>query len=177
MPAAKRLTAAAVFAGALFALPGPAAAQTGCELLYLQWEGCATECESYYENRVARAVCRAWCLVEYVHDYWTCESNVDASEGTESPPAEGDTGEPEEERGDSRLGQPGDRGGGRSSGAARGVVSRPPVGARRAVFRRALGTAPRCGAPSSSLISNAVASLPTPRRSPPPSRPAPAGGP
>lgn len=177
MSAAKRLTAAAVFAGALFALPEPAAAQTGCELLYLQWEGCATECESYYENRVARAVCRAWCLVEYVHDYWTCESNVEASEGTDAQPAEGDTGEPEEERGDSRLDQPGDRGGGRSSGAAPGVVSGLPVGARRAVFRRVPGAAPRCGAPSSSLVSTAVVSVPTRRLPRPPSRPAPAGGP
>lgn len=154
MHAARRLTAAAVFAGALAALPEPAAAQTGCELLYLQWEGCATECESYYENRVARAVCRAWCLVEYVRDYWTCESNVEASEESEAAPPEEDTREPDEERGASRTGRPGDRGGGPSSGAAPGVVSRRPVGAGRAVFRRAPGKVPRCGAPTSPLLSS-----------------------
>lgn len=156
MPGTRRLTAAAVFAGALAALPEPAAAQTGCELLYLQWEGCATECESYYENRVARAVCRAWCLVEYVHDYWTCESNVEASEESEPPPAEGDTEEPEEERGASRIGRAGDRAGGPPTGAASGVVSRLPVGARRAVFRRVPGKAARCGAPTSSSTSGAA---------------------
>lgn len=159
VPAARRLTAATVFAAALFALTEPAAAQSGCELLYLQWEGCATECESYYENRVARAVCRAWCLVEYVHDYWTCESNVEASEGSDAPPAEEETREPDEERGASGTGRPRDPGDGRSPRFASGVVS----GARRAVFRRAPELARRCGAPTSSAARTAAPPSPIPR--------------
>lgn len=169
MTAAKRLTAAAVFAAAVFALPEPAAAQSGCELLYLQWEGCATECESYYENRVARAVCRAWCLVEYVYDYWTCESNVEASEGSEAPPAEEETREPDGERGASRVGPPRGRDGGESSREASGAAAgRLPVAARRALFRRTPGRAPRCGTPTRPAASTTA---------PLPFRPAPADGP
>lgn len=93
MSVVKRLAAATVFA-ALFAAPAPAEAQSGCELLYLKWEGCATECDSYYESTVLRAVCRGWCLVEYLYDYWTCESNV---EGAAAEAEEDDGDVPEEE--------------------------------------------------------------------------------
>lgn len=91
MNSAKKLAAAAILGAALFAAPEPARAQSGCELLYLKWEGCATDCDSYYESTVLRAVCRGWCLVEYLYDYWTCESNVEgaateADEAEESPP-------------------------------------------------------------------------------------------
>lgn len=89
----KKLAVAALLGAALFAVPEPAEAQSGCELLYLKWEGCATECDSYYESTVLRAVCRGWCLVEYLYDYWTCESNVEgaateADEAGESPAEE-----------------------------------------------------------------------------------------
>lgn len=94
MSVVKRLAAATVFAAALFAAPAPAEAQSGCELLYLKWEGCATECDSYYESTVLRAVCRGWCLVEYLYDYWTCESNVEGA-AAEGDDHEGDA--PEEE--------------------------------------------------------------------------------
>ncbi len=93
MISAKKLAAAAILGAALFAVPEPAEAQSGCELLYLKWEGCATDCDSYYESTVLRAVCRGWCLVEYLYDYWTCESNVEgpaaeADEAEESPDRE-----------------------------------------------------------------------------------------
>lgn len=141
MSVVKRLAAAIVFVAALFAAPAPAEAQSGCELLYLKWEGCATECDSYYESTVLRAVCRGWCLVEYLYDYWTCESNVEgaAAEGEED---EAETAEDEPMalflRGATRH----------------AMANAPPVGetgpteiagiagARRAVFRRTIF--PRC---------------------------------
>ena len=98
----KKLAAAALLGAALFAVPEPAEAQSGCELLYLKWEGCATECDSYYESTVLRAVCRGWCLVEYLYDYWTCESNVEGAataddEAGESPAEEPPNEEPPNE--------------------------------------------------------------------------------
>lgn len=141
MSVVKRLAAATVFAAALFAAPAPAEAQSGCELLYLKWEGCATECDSYYESTVLRAVCRGWCLVEYLYDYWTCESNVEGAASEE----EDDEGETAEEEPVALLLRDATR---------HATANAPPVGetgpttipgiagARRAVFRRTLF--PRC---------------------------------
>lgn len=145
---AKKLAAAAILGAALFAAPEPAEAQSGCELLYLKWEGCATDCDSYYESTVLRAVCRGWCLVEYLYDYWTCESNVEgaateADEGEESPPEPSlpESSPPEESPNEADPAALFLRGG---SGFA---PAKPPPpggtsptelpGARRAVFRRA----------------------------------------
>ena len=63
-------------------------------MLYLKWEGCATECDSYYESTVLRAVCRGWCLVEYLYDYWTCESNVEGAATADDEVGESPAEEP-----------------------------------------------------------------------------------
>lgn len=94
MNAAKKLAVSALLGAALFAVPEPAEAQSGCELLYLKWEGCATECDSYYESTVLRAVCRGWCLVEYLYDYWTCESNVEGAATADDEVGESPAEEP-----------------------------------------------------------------------------------
>lgn len=144
MTRTKKLAAAALLGAALVAAPEPAEAQSGCELLYLKWEGCATECDSYYESTVLRAVCRGWCLVEYLYDYWTCESNVEGA-GTEEEAATD-----EDESGEEPPAEPpaADESAAlfRRGGSLRAPATRPPVGetspailpgARRAVFRRA----------------------------------------
>lgn len=141
MSVVKRLAAATVFAAALFAAPAPAEAQSGCELLYLKWEGCATECDSYYESTVLRAVCRGWCLVEYLYDYWTCESNVEgaAAEG------EDDEGEAPEEEPVALLRRVVPRYPAANVlpvGETRPTMTPEIAGARRAVFRR--DPLPRC---------------------------------
>ena len=138
-----KLAAAAVLGAALFAVPEPAEAQSGCELLYLKWEGCATECDSYYESTVLRAVCRGWCLVEYLYDYWTCESNVEGAATDEAATDEDESGEeptaepPAEDESAALF---------RRDGPRRAPATLPPVGeisptelpgARRAIFRRA----------------------------------------
>lgn len=141
MSVVKRLAAAAVVAAALFAAPAPAGAQSGCELLYLKWEGCATECDSYYESTVLRAVCRGWCLVEYLYDYWTCESNVEgaAAEGDDD---EGETAEDEPVA----LLRPGATrhamANARPIGGTGPTTMSGIAGARRAIFRR--DPLPRC---------------------------------
>lgn len=149
MISAKKLAAAAILGAALFALPEPARAQSGCELLYLKWEGCATDCDSYYESTVLRAVCRGWCLVEYLYDYWTCESNVEgaateADEAEESPPEPSlpESSPPEESPNEADPAAFFLRGG---SGFAPAPPPPPGAtsptelpGARRAVFRRAV---------------------------------------
>lgn len=94
MTAAPRLAVSVLLGAALFAVPEPAEAQSGCELLYLKWEGCATECDSYYESTVLRAVCRGWCLVEYLYDYWTCESNVEGAATADDEVGESPAEEP-----------------------------------------------------------------------------------
>lgn len=147
MISAKKLAAAAILGAALFAAPEPAEAQSGCELLYLKWEGCATDCDSYYESTVLRAVCRGWCLVEYLYDYWTCESNVEgpaaeADEAEESPDRESppEPSPPEESPNEADPAALFLRGG---SGFAPATPPPPGTtsptvlpGARRAVFRR-----------------------------------------
>lgn len=148
----KKLAVAALLGAALFAVPEPAEAQSGCELLYLKWEGCATECDSYYESTVLRAVCRGWCLVEYLYDYWTCESNVEgaateADEAGESPAEEPPNEESHNE--ESRTDEPPNGEGAAAlflqggSGFAPATPSPPGeisptelAGVRRAVFRR-----------------------------------------
>ena len=94
MTVPKKLAAAALLGAALSAFPEPAEAQSGCELLYLKWEGCATECDSYYESTVLRAVCRGWCLVEYLYDYWTCESNIEGAATADDEVGESPAEEP-----------------------------------------------------------------------------------
>lgn len=135
---AKKLAAAALLGAALVAVPEPAEAQSGCELLYLKWEGCATECDSYYESTVLRAVCRGWCLVEYLYDYWTCESNVEGAATEDDESGEEPTAEPPAEDESAELFGRG--------GPLRAPVKLPPAGeisptelpgARRAIFRRA----------------------------------------
>lgn len=141
MSVVKRLAAATVFAAALFAAPAPAEAQSGCELLYLKWEGCATECDSYYESTVLRAVCRGWCLVEYLYDYWTCESNVEgaAAEGEDD---EGETAE-DEPMAVFLRGAPRHATANAPPVGETGPTTMPGIaGARRAVFRR--DPLPRC---------------------------------